>query len=159
MEGINNDSEGHYAKKDFQGNSDGCTRKQSQLQTATSNVVPASRSGTSNEDLSRAASEDRSPMLTPNTAQDWVNEDNLERTSHRDKTVPAEGATKGHNLDDTQGSSCRKLKNVESVRHDSGTATEDSSFERSEQSSDIEDHPEGILNDRLRKVHMFQFRK
>jgi hypothetical protein len=148
MEGINNDSEGHYAQKDFKGTSDGCMPIQNQLQTETTNKMPASRSGTSNEDLSQAPSEDRSPMLTPNTAQDWVNEENLECLSHQDETVPSEDATKGHNLDDTQDSIGWKHKNTENVQHDTGTATEDSSLEQSEQSSDTENHPEGILNDR-----------
>jgi len=144
MEGIKNDSKGHCARKDFQGTSDNCTPIENQLQRATSNEAP--RSGTSTEDLSRAPSEDRSPMLTPNTAQDWINEDNLECMSHRDETVPAEDATKGCNLDNKQDTICWKFKNVQNVRQDAETVAEDSSLEQSEQSSCIEHHPEGILN-------------
>jgi hypothetical protein len=147
MEGIKNDSEGHYAQRDFQGTSDNCTPIQNQLQTATSNEVPASGSGTSTEDLSRAPSEDRSPMLTPNTALDWINEDNLECLSHQDETVPAEVATKGCNLKNKKDTICWKLKNVQNVRQDAETVAEDSSLEQSEQSSCIEHHPEGILHD------------
>jgi len=146
MEGIKNYSESHYAQKDFQGTSDSCTPIQNQLQTETSNEAPASRSGTSTEDLSRAPSEDRSPMLTPNTAQDWINEDNLECMSHRDETVPAEDATKGCNLDNKQDTICWKLKNVQNVRQDAEMVAEDSSLEQSEQSPCIEHHLEGILN-------------
>lgn len=145
---MKSDSGGQYAQKNFQGTSDNCTPIQSQLQTTTSNEAPASRSGTSIEDLSQAQSEDRSPMLTPNTAQDWINEDNLECMSHRDETFPAEDATKGCNLDNKQDTICWKFKNVQNVRQDAEMVTEDSSLERSEQSSCIEHHPEGTLNDR-----------
>ena len=147
MEGKKNDSEGHYAQKDFQGTSDNCTPIQNQLQRATSNGVSASRSGTSTEDLSQAPSEDRSPMLTPNTAQDWINEDNLEGMSHEDESFPAVDATKGCNLDNKQDTICCKFKNVQNVRQDAEMVAEDSSVERSEQSSCIEHHAEGILND------------
>lgn len=147
MEGIKNDSEAHYEQKDFQGTSDNCTPIQNQLQTATSNEEPESRSGTSTEDLSQAPSGDRSPMLTPNTAQDWINEDNLECMSHQDETFPAEDATKGCNLDNKQDTIYWKFKNVQNVRRDAETVAEDSSLEQSEQSSCIEHHPEGILND------------
>jgi hypothetical protein len=147
MEGIKNDSEGHYAQKDFQGTSDNCTPIQDQLQTAASNEAAASRSGTSTEDLSQAPSEDRSPMLTPNTAQEWINEDNLECMSHRDETFPAEDATKGCNLDNKQDTIRWKFKNVQNDRQDAETVAEDSSLEQFEQSSCIEHHSEGILND------------
>lgn len=147
MEGINNDSEGHYAQKDFQGTSDNHTPIQNQLQTATSNEAPTSRSGTSTEDLSRAPSEDRSPMVTPNTAHDWINEDNLECMSHRDDTAPEEDATKGCNIDNKQDSVYWKFKNATNVKQDAEMAAEDSSLEQSEQSSCIEHHPEGTLND------------
>jgi hypothetical protein len=145
MEGIKNDSEGLHAQKGSQGTSDKCTPIQNQLQT--SNEAPASRSGTSTEDLSRAPSEDRSPMLTPNTAQDWINEDNLECMFHEDETFPAEDATKGCNLDNKQDTICWKFKNVQNVRQDAEMVAEDSSLERSEESSCIEHHTEGILND------------
>jgi hypothetical protein len=118
MEGIKNDCEGHYEQKDLQGTSDNCIPIQNQLQTATSNEVPESRSGTSTEDLSQAPSEDRSPMLTPNTAQDWINEDNLECMSHRDETFPGDDATKRCNLDNKQDTICWKFKNVQNVRQD-----------------------------------------
>jgi len=148
MEGIKNDSEGHYTQKDLHGTSDSSTPIQNQSQTATSNEAPASRSGTSTEDLSRAPSEDRSPMLTPNTAQDWINEDNRECMSHRDETVPAEEATKECNLDNKQDTICWKFKNVQNVRQDAETVAEDSSLEQSEQNPCIEHHLEGILNAR-----------
>jgi hypothetical protein len=147
MEGIHSDSEGHYAQEDFQGTSGNCTPIQNQLQTATSNEVPASRSGTSTEDLSRAPSEDRSPMLTPNTAQDWTNEENLDFMSHRDETVPAENVIRGRKLDNKQDSICWKFKKAQNERQDAETVPEDSSLERSEQSSCSEHHPQGILND------------
>ena len=147
MEGIKNDSEGHYAQKVFQETSDNYAPIQNQLQTATSNEEPASRSGTSTEDLSRAPSEDRSPMLTPNTAQDWINEDNLQCVSHRDETFPAEDATKGCNLDSKQDTIRWKFKNEQHERQNAETVAEDSSLEQSEQSSCTEHHPEGILND------------
>jgi hypothetical protein len=147
MEGINNDSEGHYAQKDFEGTSDDCTPLQNQLLTATSNEAPASRCGTSTEDLSPAPSEDRSPVLTPNTAQDCINE-NLEGAAHREETFLAEDANKRHDLDNTQDSICWKLKNAENVTQDTETVTEDSSLARSEQSSDIQHHTQGILKRR-----------
>jgi hypothetical protein len=143
MEGINSDSEGHYAQEDLQGTPGNCTPIQNQLQTATSNAVPASRTGTCTEDLSRAPSEDRSPMLTPNTAQDWINEDNLECMSHRDETVPPENATRGCKLDNKQDTICW---NAQNVRQDAEMVAEDTSLERSEQSLCIEHHPQGILN-------------
>jgi hypothetical protein len=145
MERSQNDPEGNYTQKNFERNSNENATKEHQLPTVIPNDVESSGNGTTTEDLSPAPSDDRSPMLTPNTAQDWLNEENIESTIHKDEAIPARGKIKKINLEEgTENLMYWNPENARDIGQHTETFAEDSSLEHSEQSSVIEDQPQGM---------------
>jgi hypothetical protein len=83
-------------------------------------------------------------MLTPNTTQDWLNEENIESTVHQDEAIPARDRIKKIDLEEgTQNVIYYNLENAEAIEKRTETVTGDSSLEHSEQSSVIEDQTQG----------------
>lgn len=145
MERNHNDSEGNCAQKNFQQNSNENATKENQLSMGIQNDVESSGNGTTTDDLSPAPSDDRSPMLTPNTTQDWLNEENIESTLHQDETIPARDRIKESNLEEgTHNLIYWNPENAEDIEGHTETTTGDRSLEHSEQSSVTEDQPQGI---------------
>lgn len=145
MERNHNDSEGNCAQKNFQRNSNENATKENQLPMEIQNDVESSGNGTNTDDLSPAPSDDRSPMLTPNTTQDCLNEENIGSTIHQDEAIPARDRIKKSNLEEgTQSLIYWNPENAEDIEQHTETITGDSSLEHSEQSSVIEDRPQGI---------------
>jgi hypothetical protein len=143
MEMNGNDSEENYAQESLKGISDYHTSVENKLPMETANEVLSTGNGTPADDLSSAPSEDRSPMLTPNTTQDWTNE-NLEGTPHQDEGMPTVDTIKKSNLDFvTQDFMHQDLENVENTEQHTETIAEGSSLEQSTQSSVTEDQPQG----------------
>jgi hypothetical protein len=145
MEMNPNDSEGIYAQNNFQQTSNENVTKGNQLLMDIPNDVESSGNETTTEDLSPAPTDDRSPMLTPNTPQDWLNEDNIESTIHQAEAIPATDRIMKSNLKEgTQNLMYWNPENAENIVQHTDTVTEDSSLEHSEQSSVTEDQPQGI---------------
>jgi hypothetical protein len=146
MERDHNDSESNCAQKNFQRNSNENATKENQLPMEIPNDMESSGNGTTTEDLSPAPSDDRSPKLTPNTTQDWLNEENIESTSHQDEAIPARDRIKGRNLEESaQNLIYWNPENTEDIEQHTETVTRNSSLEHSEQSSVIEDQHQGII--------------
>lgn len=146
MERDHNDSERNCGQKNFQRNSNENPTKESQLPMEIPNDVESSGNETTTEDLSPAPSDDRSPMLTPNTTQDWLNEENIESTSHQDEAIPARDRIKESNLEEsTQNLIYWNPENTEDTEQHTETVTGNSSLEHSEQSSVIEDQHQGNI--------------
>ncbi|XP_021923748.1 IQ and ubiquitin-like domain-containing protein isoform X4 [Zootermopsis nevadensis] len=146
MERPNNDSECNYAHKNLQRTSDDYTLKENQLPMETPNDVQSSGNLTPTDDLSPCLSEDRSPMVTPNTTQDWTNEGNPESTTHQDKANNEIRSITKHNLRDvTQDFTC--LQNAEDTLKHPETITESSISQESERSSFTEDQPQETMED------------
>jgi hypothetical protein len=145
MERNPNDSEGNCTEKNFQQNSNENAMKENQLPMGIQNDVESSGNGTTTDDLSPAPSDDRSPMLTPNTTQDWLNEEIIGSTIHQDEAIPARDRIKKSNLEGgSQNSIYWNPENAEDIEQHTETITGDSSLEHSEQSSVIENQPQGI---------------
>jgi hypothetical protein len=145
MERNHNDSEGNCAQKNFKRNSNENATKENNLLMEIPNDVESSGNGTTTDDLLPAPSDDRSPMLTPNTTQDWLNEEHIETTIHQDEAIPARDRINKSNLEEgTQNLIYWNPESAEDIEHHTETVTEGSSLEHSEQSSAIEDQPQGI---------------
>jgi hypothetical protein len=113
-----NDSECNDAQKSLQRTCDDYTLMENQLPIATRNEVQSSGNGTPTEDLPPTLSEDRSPMVTPNTTQDWTNEENPESTIHQDEAIHI----KKRNLRDVT-QDFMYLENVENTEKHTKTIT------------------------------------
>jgi hypothetical protein len=145
MKRNHNDSEGNYAQKNFQRTSNETATNENQLPTEIPNDVESSENGTTTEDLSPVPSVDRSPMLTPNTTQDWLNEETVESTIQQAEAIPATGTIKKMNLEEgTQNLMYWNPENAGNIGEHTETVTEDSSLEHSEQSSVVQDQAQGI---------------
>jgi hypothetical protein len=144
MKRNHNDSEGNYAQKSFQRTSNENATKKNQLPTEIPNDVESSGNGTTTEDLSPIPSVDRSPMLTPNTTQDWLNEENVESTIQLSEAISATGTIKETNLEEgAENLMYWNDENAGNIRQLAETVTEDSSLEHSEQSSVVEGQTQG----------------
>jgi hypothetical protein len=143
MESRSNDSEGKYAQKSHQGTYDDNIPMANQLSMATQNEVQSSGNGTPTDDLLPAL--DRSLMVTPNTIQDWTNEENVESTTHQDEAIhKGEDTIKKYNLENVS-QHFMYLENVDNTEKHTETITEDSSLEKSEHNLVTECQSQGMV--------------
>jgi hypothetical protein len=138
MERKNNDPEPKYTQKSLQRTSDDNMLTENQLPMATPYGQQSSGNGTPTEDLPPTLSEDRSPTVTPNTTQDWPNEENPEITIHQDEAIHEENTIKERDLQNVT-QDFMYLENVE--KH-----TESSTSEKSDCSSVTEEQPQGTVH-------------
>ncbi|KAJ4444808.1 hypothetical protein ANN_06605 [Periplaneta americana] len=114
-----------------------------------------SENNSTSEDMSISPSEDRSPMLTPNTTQEWINE-NIETVRKKGGIIRLEDNIKESNLEgNTIDFMHRNLEeNVEFVVNEEEAVPEEGSVGHTEQSLASEDQHQEIIEEVRRDLSL-----